>query len=232
MNTEKPQIEQDLEEDYGTSGRFTEQRQLPEGMVEVYQLKLSLEGSKPAIWRRLWVPACISLANLHAVIQIAMDWDGGHLHQFIALTRKVGPPVYFSDPSMVDDWDCLDEAKARLDALLIEPKDKLRYEYDFGDSWMHSLVLEKILVQPIEEAALPRCVSGKRACPPDDTGGVGGWEYSRKVLADPSHPDYKLYSQMFHRDFDPEALDLQAINTALRHSFAPKPKRSKAPKRA
>lgn len=225
MTINKPQKWKDLNGGYATSGRTEEQRQLPEGMVEVFQLKLTLEGSKPAIWRRIWVPAAIRLADLHRVIQIAMNWEDSHLHQFIAGTRNREPLVYFSDPTMVGDGDCLDDAKAQLDALLVQPKDKLRYEYDFGDSWMHSLVLEKILVQPSDEAALPRCVSGKRACPPDDSGGVGGWEYIRDVLADPSHPDHSSYSEVFDPNFDTEAFDLQAINAALQHYFAPQPKR-------
>lgn len=221
-----------LEAEYSTSGRAEEQRQLPAGMAEVYQLKLTLEMSDPLIWRRLWVPAAISLPDLHAVIQIAMDWDDGHLHQFILGERKRGGITYFSDTSILENEDCQDEGKAQLDALLVKPKDKCRYEYDFGDSWMHRLVLEKILVQPGEEAVLPRCVAGERACPPEDSGGVGGWEYIREVLADPSHPDHDDMSEVFDVDFDPEAFDKQAINTALANYFAPKPKRKKSTRKS
>jgi hypothetical protein len=220
------------DEDYSTSGRAEEQRQLPEGMAEVYQIKLSLEGSKPPIWRRLWLPAAISLADVHDVIQIAMDWQNDHLHHFIAGNYNSSSVVFFSDPIMLNGDDCLDEAEARLDALLVQPKAKLRYEYDFGDSWMHSLVLEKILVQPSEEAAIPRCVTGKRACPPEDSGGLWGWQSIRGVLADPSHPEYEAYSETFDPDFDPEAFDAAAINKALNKRFAPKRKRAKAKKPA
>jgi len=231
MNTSNLQPQKGRDQGYGTSGRAEQQAQLTEGMAEVFQLKLTLEGSQPAIWRRLWVPAGISLADLHGVIQIAMDWQDDHLHQFIAGTRNRGPLTYFSDPVMVGDEECLDEARARLDALLLKPKDKLRYEYDFGDSWLHSLVLEKILTQPAVEAALPRCIAGERACPPEDSGGVGGWEAIREALADPSHPDHEAYGEVFDFPFDPEAFDLEAINTALRRVFTPKPKRGKARKR-
>ena len=216
-----------MDEEYSISGRAEEQRQLPEGMAEVFQLKLTLDGSNPSIWRRLWLPASMRLVDVHVVIQIAMDWNGDHLHQFIVGTHRRGPFLYFSNPTMLGDGDCLDEAKARLDALLVQPKDKLRYEYDFGDSWMHSLLLEKVLVQPSAEAALPRCVTGKRACPPDDSGGLGGWDFTCEVLRDPSHPDYESYSEVFDVDFDPEAFDVDAINAALRQHFAPKPKRGK-----
>lgn len=215
------------DEDYSTSGRAEEQRHLPEGMAEVYQLKLTLEGSKPPIWRRLWLPAAMSLAAVHEAILIAMPWNGDHLHHFMAGNRNSGPVVYFSDPSMMGLDDCLDEAKARLDAVLVRPKDRLRYEYDFGDGWLHRLVLEKILVQPSEVAALPRCVGGRRACPPDDTGGLAGWEFIQEVLRDPSHPDHAAYAEVFDLEFDPEAFDLEAINAGLRASFAPKPKRGR-----
>jgi hypothetical protein len=209
-----------FDEDYSTSGRAEEQRQLPEGMAEVFQVKLTLEGFKPPIWRRLLLPAAISLAELNEVIQIVMDWYGDHLHQFIAGNHRGGDITYFSDPWMVDDADCLDEATARLDALLVQPKDRIRYEYDFGDSWMHSLVLEKILVQPAGEAALPRCVTGKGASPPEDSGGAWGWDHARAVLADPSHPEYEELSKVFDPDFDPESFDTEAINAALSSHFA------------
>jgi hypothetical protein len=238
METDDPQIRRWLEairenlqaprgsfrycpdEDYSTSGRAEEQRQLPEGMAEVFQVKLTLEGFKPPIWRRLLLPAAISLAELNEVIQIVMDWYGDHLHQFLAGNHRRGDITYFSDPWMVDDADCLDEATARLDALLVQPKDRIRYEYDFGDSWMHSLVLEKILVQPAGEAALPRCVTGKRASPPEDSGGAWGWDHARAVLADPSHPEYEELSEVFDPDFDPEAFDAEALNAALSRHFA------------
>lgn len=219
-----------LEKEYSTSGRAEQQQQLPEGMAEVYQLKLALLGSKPLIWRRLQVPAAFSLAALHTVIQIVMGWSDEHLHQFILGERKRGLMAYFTDTSMDDDEDCLDERDARLDALLVKPKDTLRYEYDFGDSWMHRLVLEKILVRPSAEASVPRCVAGERACPPEDSGGVGGWESIREVLSVPSHPEYADWSEVFDVDFDPEAFDLETINTDLAKYFAPKSKRIQSTK--
>lgn len=88
--------------------------------------------------------------------------------------HQFGAFIFFSDPEMVDDEDCLDEAAARRVAILAQPKDMIRYEYDFGDRWICSLVLEKILVVPAAEATMSRCVTGKRACPPQDSGGLGG----------------------------------------------------------
>lgn len=214
--------------EYSASGRAEEQGRLPEGMAEAYQLKLTLEGSKPPIWRRLVVPAAISLDALHAVIQIVMEWDDDHLHQFRAGTRKDGDLTTFSVPGMIEDAVNLDEAKARLDALLVRPKDKLLYLYDFGDSWLHSLVLETILVLPSEEAAVPRCVTGERASPLEDSGGLWGWERVCAALADPSDPDVDDLLEGFDPDFDPEALDVEAINRALKKRFAPKRRRGKA----
>jgi hypothetical protein len=214
--------------EYSASGRSEEQEKLPEGMAEAYQLKLMLEGSKPPIWRRLVVPAAISLDALHAVIQIVMEWDNDHLHQFRVGTRKDGDLTTFSVPGMIEDAVNLDEAKARLDALLVRPKDKLRYLYDFGDSWLHSLVLETILVLPSEEAAVPRCVTGERASPLEDSGGLWGWERVCTALADPSDPDADDLLEGLDPDFDPEAFDVEAINSALKKRFAPKRRRGKA----
>jgi hypothetical protein len=183
-------------------------------MAEAYQLKLTLKGSKPPIWRRLVVPAAISLDALHVMIQIVMEWDDD-------LTT-------FSVPGMIEDAANLDEAKARLDALLVRPKDKLLYLYDFGDSWLHSLVLETILVLPSEEAAVPRCVTGKRASSLEDSGGLWGLERVCVALADPSDPDVDDPLEGFDPDFDPEAFDVEAINRALKKRFAPKRRRGKA----
>lgn len=144
MDTDDPQIRRWLEvirqsqqmprpnfrycqdEDYSTSGRAEQQGQLPEGMAEVHQFKLTLEGSKPPIWRRLVLPAGIHLDAPHSVIQIAMGWDNKHLHLFMVGNHKFGAFIFFGDPDTMNNEDCLDEAEARLDAILVQPKDKIR----------------------------------------------------------------------------------------------------------
>ncbi len=214
-----------VQKDYSVSGRLEEQARLPAEMVEVFQLKVTLEGSEPPIWRRLQLAASTTLDDVHDVLQIAMGWENDHLHCFMVGSQSLRNDVYFSDPTCFHDGDVLDELRARLDAVLLKPKRRIRYTYDLGDCWRHSVVLERILVLSEREAAMPRCVAGKRACPAEDAGGIPGWEALLSILADPAHPDHAHFSEVLGPDLDPEAFDLEAINTALTKRFAPKPKR-------
>ena len=173
-----------------------------------YQIKITLIGSKPPIWRTVLVPGDIKLDALHIVIQVAMGWTDSHLHQFIANKQFYG---------MLDDdldMDVEDETKYKLSQLLTKEKDSLVYEYDFGDSWEHKILLEKIL--PFDaNIALPVCLKGKRACPPEDCGGVWGYEELINTLSDPKNPDYEEMMEWLDGEFDPEAFDLEEVNEDL-----------------
>ncbi len=182
---------------------------------DIYQLKVTLRGSKPPIWRRLQVASDTSLYKLHQIIQIAMDWDNSHLHHFI-----VGETVYDDRASEPDPFglgmESKDERKAKLGQLLSRPKEKLLYEYDFGDSWEHEILLEKVL-PPDEGTRYPVCVGGKRAAPPDDCGGIWGYYEMLDALSDPDHPDHEEYDEWLGAEpFDTETFDLDAINDRLR----------------
>ena len=106
----------------------------------IYQLKIGLQGAKPPIWRRLLVPSDIKLDMLHLAIQISMGWTDSHLHQFITKDR-----VIYGIEGDDLEFDIKDESKFRLSQLLTAEKDNLIYEYDFGDSWTHKVILEKVL---------------------------------------------------------------------------------------
>jgi hypothetical protein len=180
--------------------------------TSIYQLKISLLDIKPPIWRRFHVPSDMSLAKLHRVIQDVMGWEDGHLHQF-----KVGKTYY--GVTYPDDFDGMpktrDERKASLEMLVSKPKGKFVYEYDFGDSWQHEIVLEKIL-PPEPGVRYPVCLEGKRACPPEDCGGAWGYGDLLDVLQDPQHPDHEDMREWLGGEFDPEHFDAAAVNAALR----------------
>lgn len=175
----------------------------------VFQLKVTLCRTKPPIWRRLEVPADTTLGRLHDVIQIAMGWFDCHLHQFVAKGVCYGVP----DPEFGPELE--NEKKIRLDQVLRKPKDKLTYEYDFGDSWYHDIVLEKVL-SASEEERYPLVTGGRGACPPEDCGGIGGFYRLLQILDDPSHPEYKWMREWSGGDYDPKAFDLEAVNRAFR----------------
>ena len=174
----------------------------------VYQIKVTLDGVKPPVWRRLLVPGSISLEKLHDVLQIAMDWTNSHLHQFAAGRQYYGTP----DPDFGDNRK--NEAGVRLDQLLTREKDAMVYEYDFGDGWMHRIVLEKI-VERGQSDVVPSCISGARACPPEDCGGVWGYEEFLNAIRDPSHPEHNEMLEWAGEPFDPERFDVAEINKRL-----------------
>jgi hypothetical protein len=163
-------------------------------------IKVTLRHIKPAIWRRLEVPAAISLFDLHRVLQVAMGWTDSHLHQFVHKGVLYGAP----DPEF--GMPMVSERRTTLGALLVHPKDRLLYEYDFGDGWEHDVVLE--LVEPARPGLLyPRVVAGKRACPPEDVGGPGGYDEFVRVMADASHEEHESMLQWYGRPFEPEYFD-------------------------
>ncbi|MBZ0305741.1 MAG: plasmid pRiA4b ORF-3 family protein, partial [Anaerolineae bacterium] len=135
----------------------------------VYQLKITLQGSKPPIWRRVLVASDTRLSIFHSIIQGAMGWYNCHLHQFI-----VGS-IYYSMPYPgSDELNAKDSRKVKLSDIVSGERFTFRYEYDFGDGWMHAILVEKILPF-VPGMNLPTCITGKRACPPEDVGGIWGY---------------------------------------------------------
>ncbi len=178
----------------------------------VYQIKVTLKNIRPPIWRRLLIPATMSLIELHRVLQLSMGWFDAHLHQFI-----VGRE-YFGDLEF-DDFDTMqDETKYTISDLLQYEKDSLIYEYDFGDGWEHEVVLEKILSYK-KGMLLPVCIKGKRSCPPEDVGGAWGYQEFIETISDPDDPEYEDVLEWVGGEFDPEYYDEAAINQMLHDHF-------------
>ncbi len=150
--------------------------------ARTYQIKITLVGSKPPIWRRVLVADTMTLARLHDVIQIAMGWTDSHLHQFAVKGQLYGTP----DPEF--DVEVKDAARVKLGGVLKQEKDWIVYEYDFGDSWEHRIVLEKVLPHDAS-VPVPRCIAGKRVCPPEDCGGIWGYADLLEAIGDPAHPE-------------------------------------------
>ena len=180
-----------------------------EAPSSIYQIKVTLKDS-PSIWRRIQAPGDISLSRLHAVLQIVMGWTNSHLHQFKAGGRYYGEP----DPEFADMTEVIDERQVRLNQIAPDVKAGFVYEYDFGDSWEHELVVEKIL-PPEKGAPYPRCTDGKCACPPEDVGGVWGYQDFLEAMRDPNHPEHEDMVEWAGGEFDPEAIDLRGVNGAL-----------------
>jgi len=178
----------------------------------IYQVKITLKYVRPPIWRRVQVRGDITLAKLHEIIQIAMGWFDSHLHQF-----RMGK-VYYGTPD-VDEFSELtlkDDSKAQLGRVLTKPKQKIIYEYDFGDGWEHEILLEKVF-PPEPGIRYPRCLGGARACPPEDCGGVGGYANFLAAIRDPNHEEHDEYLDWIGGEFDPEEFELDEADAGLRH---------------
>jgi hypothetical protein len=176
----------------------------------IYQLKVTLDESKPPIWRRLLVPGDVTLEKLHYIIQVAMGWTNSHLHQFIVGELYFGEP----HPDYYDDIQMNDERRFRLKRITKNEGFQFCYEYDFGDSWKHTLLVEKI-TDPEPGQRVPVCIAGERACPPEDVGGVWGYEMFLEAIGDPDHAEHEMYLEWIGGEFDPEEFDLEKTNEIL-----------------
>jgi hypothetical protein len=222
-------------------GVFRKELQMAENK-QIFQLRITLNDSRPPIWRRVAVPSDITLGELHEVIQIVMGWMGGHLHHFILRNKKLKPsPQEMARRFQQDAWDedflgrmrgeryfvtkvtpwgdptemeGEDENAVTLAEVCPKVKSKLIYEYDFGDGWEHTIEVQKI-VEPEPGVEYPICLAGKKACPPEDCGGVWGYYEMLAAVEDPNHEMHEEYTEWLSDDFDPEAFDLDEVNMVL-----------------
>jgi hypothetical protein len=187
--------------------------------VRGYRVRLDLHGTRPPVWRRLELPGDLTLPRLHAVIQAAMGWSDSHLHRFRVGADHRSP--YFITQSDEDDGeDGVLEDDVRLDQLVAVAGDQLWYDYDFGDGWDHVVRVEAVLDEP---PAAVRCTGGRLACPPEDCGGLGGYDelaaWVRSGYADAVLPE--VFENAAHGrdwlplDWNPDHFDVEEINAAL-----------------
>lgn len=181
----------------------------------VLQLRVSLEGIAPAIWRRLQVPGSGNLGWLHAVIQVAMGWKNSHLHRFV-----VGKRLYAAPSVDLDEFEdgprVLNEDKTAIMEVAPHVKRTFVYEYDLGDSWDHRITVEKILDPDPARATVAQCLDGERACPPEDCGGAYGYADLLETIMDPKHEEYESMMEWLGGRFEPEVFDRDKTNKYLR----------------
>jgi len=175
-----------------------------------YQLKVGLIGIEPEIWRRIVVPSNIKFGKLNHVIQEAMGWTNSHLHRFM-----IGETIY-TDVEFELEIDHGDESRVKLADVAPHPPSAFIYEYDFGDSWNHVVVVEDYWAGDDREVDLPICIGGACACPPEDVGGTRGYEEFLGVLRDPEDEEHESTLTWVGGSFDPEGFDLDAANARLK----------------
>ncbi len=192
------------------------QEEIPKkGASAGYQLEITLSSTEPPVWRRVVVPSSFSLAELHEVIQQSMGWQQYHMHQFIC-----GQKIY--GPQSADDFleqPVLDETRFYLDELEKELLQGLLYTYDFGDSWDHVILLEKVIPEGAGRP-YPVVLDGARACPPEDIGGVPMYhKLLRYVEGTVEEATWSVFTEMGLQDFDPDSFDPQDINRRFKNVY-------------
>ena len=188
-------------------------------------VKVTLKHTKPPVWRRLVVPGDLTLDRVHDVLQIAMGWTDSHLHRFFAGTAR-DDDYFVTEYDVEEGDDGTPEEEARLDQVLREPGDRIRYEYDFGDGWDHELRLEK--VGDVDDGGRPRCTGGRLACPPEDVGGVGGyadmaaWVRAGRPRDDvpPPFDSYEDAVDWLSLDWHPDEFDVEEADLLLQATVA------------
>jgi hypothetical protein len=177
---------------------------------QIYRLKVTLQETAPAVWRRLLVPADMSLAKFHRVLQDSFGWTNSHLNCFECWSGCFGMVGIEED---ADDLE--DERRTKLASVLPNEGACLIYRYDYGDDWEHLVVLERIL-EPDHRHHYPLCVGGARACPPEDCGGTSGYEELCRVLLSSKDEEHDSTLTWLGGYFDPAGFDANAVNRPFR----------------
>jgi len=175
--------------------------------TKIYQLRVELEGSVPKVWRSILVSPDIDLFELHQIIQTTMGWENKHHHRF-----GIGRRMYA--PEELEVYDARDSRKMKLKNALKAEKDSMTYEYDFGDSWVHNVILVRILPKETVKK-FPYCKKGKGGCPEE---GIGGIMAHNKTIGDfyNFNDEYCTIERIgFEDDFRPELFNRREVNQYL-----------------
>ncbi len=175
------------------------------------RLMVTLEGIEPPIWRRLEVPASITLARLHEMLQAALGWTNSHLHIFEIGDERIAVP--FELRQLASGEITRSARLVKLGEVIDHGFRRFVYEYDFGDSWRHAIEIEEVRDRRDDDGWV-RCLGGARACPPEDCGGTDGYARLLEILFDPRHPEFEEMRTWVGR-FEPDRFDLAAVNAAL-----------------
>ncbi len=178
---------------------------------DILRVRITLRDVTPPVWRRLDVPADLTLARLHECIQVTMGWTFSHLHEFRVGDRCYGVP----DPEFHGaERPVYRDASIKLNAIVKRGIDRFEYLYDFGDDWRHEIAIEGTLrAEPGEE--LPRFVDGARRCPPEDCGGPPGYQEFLEAATSPDHPEHDEAVAWYGEEYDPDDIEEAAIRAQL-----------------
>jgi hypothetical protein len=176
----------------------------------IARIRIELNGIDPTIWRSVEVPLTTSLKGLHDVIQAVMPFENRHLFLFNVADKRYGLPDR--------EWDhvheTLDAKNIKLGALVERGVSAFSYTYDFGDDWRHSVTIENVTAAD-PTLDYPRFVDGSRRAPPEDVGGIPGFDEFLDAMTKPRHPDHQRLTEWYSGSFDPDDLNLPVISSRI-----------------
>lgn len=182
-------------------------------MQEFIQLRISLNKSNPLIWRLILLHRDSTFFELHHIIQITMGWQNYHMYEFNLEGYRIGQ-IFEDEKSHGYGSDSVLDAKTIKLKDVVTPKgDVIKYEYDFGDGWEHSIVVEEN--NNAEQQCYPVCIDGQMACPPEDCGGIHGFYGYLDILNDKKHPEHKEMVRWFPKNYNSANFDKERVNTQL-----------------
>lgn len=185
----------------------------------VMQFKITLNDFTPKIWRRIIAPSAYSFFDFHCAIQDAFGWTDLHLHSFYIAQKGTARLISIQFPDPDNDFpiredDDLDERKEKIADYFGVRVKQCQYTYDFGDNWDHTIVFEKAFSAETGQK-YPICTAGENACPPEDCGGVGGYDELIAILKNPKNKEYREMCEWLEidsgKEFDPTEFDLKDI---------------------
>jgi len=177
----------------------------------VARIRIELEDTDPLVWRELDLPMSTTLAALHDIIQVVMDWWDYHLYEFV-----IGDKIY-GEPHPDDEIYERKVYKARairLGTLLDRDVRAFLYVYDFGDNWRHRITVESVR-QGDADTEYPKFIAGARRAPPEDVGGITGFEEFLEAVSDPEHEDHERLLEWYGKTFDPEDIDERSLHVSI-----------------
>ncbi|WP_253916391.1 plasmid pRiA4b ORF-3 family protein [Lentimicrobium sp. S6] len=193
---------------------------------KTFQFKIQIKGiTKPPVWRRIKIPSYYTFEDMHDIIQSAFAWESYHLYSF-SPTGYGSYPVIQEIKEGIEDFsffgfdDPIDAEETILAEIFVEEGQKYTYIYDFGDDWIHKITLEKIIEEASEK---PVCLAGKGKCPPEDCGGIWGYEQLKETLSDKSHPEYEEYKEWLgledNEEWDAKEFNLKEVQEGFEELF-------------
>lgn len=194
------------------------------GIKMAYQIKITINDIKPTVWRRLRIPGGITFRQLHQIIQASFGWLDYHLHNFRFATTVVAIPDDSFAPGDLYGEDITElDTNTTIINELFDNNDNCVYEYDFGDSWEHGIIIEKRL-KDTKKNSLPECLSGARHRPPEDVGGTFGYERFLDTITDKQNPEREEMLAWAEKDtggriFEPDYFNINEVNRRLLYAL-------------